>query len=188
MWQGRLQLQSSGVAHKLCHTVIKEARFPMNACLNRWVMFVWEDHLQLHFFPPSGVVFKLLHSVSSPLLNEKGTLSATFPHWSHHQVSFLQPLLFKKQLELISGICTLPPTDSVGIDRQVQKFLGKLGAVWTWQNLLSLGSRLGGASLQWGICFHCPWDMVATSPSSDTAHTDPGPATRQALVTFLICN
>lgn len=42
--------------------------------------------------------------------------------------------------------------------------------MWAWQsmNVISSGNWLRAASFEWGIFFHCPSDMVTTSPSLDT--------------------
>lgn len=173
----------AAAAELRCSTQLRRPGFPWMLVLTGDWCLSGKINLQLHFFSPVELFFEFLHSVSSPLLNEKGTFTATFPHGRHHQVSFLQPLLFKEQLELISGICTLPLSNSVGIDHQVQKFLGKLrvcvnmakhhflgqqaeSCLFGMRNLLSLPLRRGD---------HVPflWHL---------AHTDPGPVTRQVLV------
>lgn len=91
-------------------------------------------------------------------------------------LSFPQPPIFKGQLELISGIRTLPPSNSIEIDPQVQKFLGKIQACtcrWTRQsiNMISSSNQPRGTSFEWGILLHSPSDMVTTFPSPDTQFT-----------------
>lgn len=134
-----------------------------------------------------------------PLLTEGTTRS----------LSVLQPAIFKGQLKTISGIRTLPPSNSVEIDPQVQKFLGKIQActcMWMWQsiNIISSGTSQELPLLHEGFFFtalqysgHIPFarhsiHIDLTTQLGESARSSNQPGLGQGMlrekVMFLICN